>query len=435
VEGSAVSVAGHVVRSIGGDWRNRGVEERYAFPEDWSLREYRVREIPALTGAEVASRIAAPFGYRGGSARIAELARGKSDVIVLFDDLSRWTPASALVPALLAELARAGVAVPRIRFLAATGSHRAMSRADMALKLGRDTVERYAVGNHDCWREDAVELGTGRYGTPIRLNRDVVEADLVICLGMITRHGFAYTSGGAKMILPGVAHVDTIRRNHRSRTGGHFEPSELVGDEEERKYGPIRTEMNQAAEMLLGRTEVVSINISMNREREVAGVFLGDPLSVFRENADALMEPYRVPFDRKDKADIGVFRVDNLDPLQYYKGVSWSKEVCDHRIVVGDFSDRYIYQGQRHGPFEQYMKLLQEHGPIPNAPLCESLRAEGTVFLCSPHLDTTSTKLFSPAFHIVTQWGEFVAELRRELGPGRRVAFFPDSFLQILEVR
>jgi nickel-dependent lactate racemase len=75
------------------------------------------------------------------------------------------------------------------------------------------------VSNHDCYREDAVELGTGRYGTPIRINREVVEADLVIALGMITNRGFAYASGGAKIILPGVAHVDTIRRNHRSESG------------------------------------------------------------------------------------------------------------------------------------------------------------------------------------------------------------------------
>ena len=192
--------------------------------------------------------------------------------------------------------------------------------------------------------------------------------------------------------------------------------------------------MNQAAGMLLGRTEVVTINVALNRERGIAGVFVGDPLSVFAKNADALMRRYKVPFDRKERADIGVFRVDSLDPLQYYKGMLHWEEVCDLRIVVGDFSDRLVYQGQRNGRFEAYMRRLEERGPIPNASLPESIRTKGTIFLCSPHLDSTSTKMFNPAFHIVTDWAPFMTELYQELGPRRRVAFFQDGFLQILDI-
>jgi len=429
-----VSALGKIVRSIGRDWRNLGAEERYAFPDDWSIQEYRVPEMEELTEAEVAGRIDAPFAYRGASTCLGELARAKRRVIVLFDDLSRWTPAYSLAPPLVAALQRAGVEASRIHFMAAIGSHRAMGREEMALKLGRQIVGRYAVSNHDCYREDAVELGTGRYGTPIRINREVVEADLVIGLGMMTNHGFAHSSGGAKIILPGVAHVDTIRINHRSESGGHFDASELKGDEEERKYGPIRAEMNEAAGMLLGRTEVVAINVSLNRERGIAGVFVGDPLSMYSEHAEALMRRYQLPFDRKDRADVGVFRVDSLDPLQYYKGMLHWEDVCDVRIVVGDFSDRFIYQGQRHGRFDHYMRSLEERGAMPNPPLRESLRTDGAIFLCSPHLDSASTRMFNPNFHIVTDWDSFMTELYRELGSHRRVAFFPDSFLQILDI-
>lgn len=429
-----MSALGKIVRSIGRDWRNLGAEERYAFPDDWSIQEYFVRDMEELTDADVARRIDAPLAYCGVSTCLEDLARGKGRVIILFDDLSRWTPAYTLAPPLVATLQRAGIERSRIHFMAALGSHRAMSREEMALKLGRDIVGRYAVSNHDCYRDDAVELGTGRYGTPIRINREVVEADLVIALGMITNHGFAYASGGAKIILPGVAHVDTIRRNHRSESGGRFEASELKGDEEERKYGPIRAEMNQAAEMLLGRTEVVAINVALSRERGIAGVFVGDPLSMFREHAEALMRQYQIPFDRTKRVDIGVFRVDSLDPLQYYKGMLHWEEVCDFRIVVGDFSDRFVYQGQRHGRFEHYMRRLEERGSMPNAPLRESLRTDGTIFLCSPHLDSTSIKMFNPKFHIVTDWVSFMTELHQELGSRRRVAFFQDSFLQILDI-
>ena len=423
----------NVVRALGGDWRNLGAEERYAFPPDWSVREYRIAEMRELTDPELTARLQAPFSYRGSTATLEGLARGKRSALVLFDDLSRWTPAYRLASPLVWLLERAGIEPSRIRFLAAVGSHRAMSREELAHKLGRDILARYRVSNHDCFSDDVVELGTGAYGTPLRLAREVVEAELVIGLGMLSAHGFAYASGGSKILLPGVAHVDTIRRNHRSSQGGRFEPGELKGDEEERRYGPIRAEMNQAAALLLERTEVVVVNAVLSRERGIAELAIGDPLAVL-EQAEPQLERYAVPFARADKADIGVFRVDSVDPLQYYKGLAGPGEVCDHRIVVGNFSDRFIYQGQRHGSFAEHQRRLAALGPLPNPPLREALADPDTVFLCSPNLDRVSARAFSPSFYVAPDWDVLLAELRRELGPGRRAAFFPDSYLQILKI-
>jgi nickel-dependent lactate racemase len=98
------------------------------------------RDREELTDAEAAGRINAPFLYRGASTCLEDLARGKGRVIIPFDDLSRWTPAYTLAPPLVATLQRAGIERSRIHFMAALGSHRAMSREEMALKLGRDIV-------------------------------------------------------------------------------------------------------------------------------------------------------------------------------------------------------------------------------------------------------------------------------------------------------
>jgi hypothetical protein len=422
----------NLVCAQGRDWRNRGAAERYAFPQDWSVREHHVAQMRELSDSEVARRIQARFPYRGAQADLREMARGKRRVVILFDDLSRWTPAYRLAPAVLEVLHRSGVGESEIRFLAAIGSHRFMGPEEMALKLGAAVAERYRVSNHDCFSEQVVEVGTGRYGTTIRLSREVAEADLVIGLGMLCPHGFAYSSGGSKIILPGVAHVDTIHPNHRSAQGGRFEPSELRGDREEAKFGPIRAEMNEAAAMLMERAPVVAINAVLSRERGIVDLAIGDPLAVL-EQAEAQMLRYRVPLARADRADIGVFRVDSLDPLQYYKGMDGWEQACVRRVVVGDFSDRFIYQGQRYGRLAEHLRRLQELGPMPNPPLREALADPGTVFLCSPRLDRVSARFFSPAFYVAPDWDAFVADLRRELGPGLRVAFFPDSFLQVLQ--
>ena len=54
-------------------------------------------------------------------------------------------------------------------------------------------------------------------GTPVKLDRRFVEADLRIATGLVEPHFMAGWSGGRKVIAPGVAHDDTIRTFHCAR--------------------------------------------------------------------------------------------------------------------------------------------------------------------------------------------------------------------------
>ena len=54
-------------------------------------------------------------------------------------------------------------------------------------------------------------------GTPIRLDRRFVEAELRIATGLVEPHFMAGWSGGRKVIAPGVAHHETIRTFHSAR--------------------------------------------------------------------------------------------------------------------------------------------------------------------------------------------------------------------------
>lgn len=58
-------------------------------------------------------------------------------------------------------------------------------------------------------------MGQSERGTPIYINKRVVEADRVILTGGIVFHLFAGFGGGAKSIVPGVAGIETIQYNHR----------------------------------------------------------------------------------------------------------------------------------------------------------------------------------------------------------------------------
>ena len=55
-----------------------------------------------------------------------------------------------------------------------------------------------------------VDCGTTKLGTPLKLNKHVVDADKVIIIDGITTHLFAGFGGGRKLILPGVSGFETI---------------------------------------------------------------------------------------------------------------------------------------------------------------------------------------------------------------------------------
>ena len=78
--------------------------------------------------------IRAAFSNPIGTARIAELARGKKEVVILFDDLTRPTKAAELVPYILEELREGGIKDEAIRFVAALGAHGAMKLMDFQKK-------------------------------------------------------------------------------------------------------------------------------------------------------------------------------------------------------------------------------------------------------------------------------------------------------------
>ncbi|GAI06591.1 unnamed protein product, partial [marine sediment metagenome] len=65
-----------------------------------------------------------------------QLAKGKKEVVILFDDMSRATPSAVLIPHVLEELAVAGIPDDNIRFIAAIGAHGSMNGIDFRKKLG-----------------------------------------------------------------------------------------------------------------------------------------------------------------------------------------------------------------------------------------------------------------------------------------------------------
>ena len=217
--------------------------------------------------AAVIGALMNPIGTRP----LKEQLRPSSRVTIVFTDITRATPNHVLIPWLLEHLSSV---VPRenITLLNALGTHRPNTRAELEKLLTPEVVANYRVLNHEPDNLDAhIRVGTTREGVPALINRHVVEADVRIITGFIEPHFFAGFSGGPKGIMPGVAHVQTVMSNHCARNIGHPDAAFgiTVGN-------PIWEEMRDIA-LSVGPSFL--LNVALNEERQITGVFAGDLLA------------------------------------------------------------------------------------------------------------------------------------------------------------
>jgi lactate racemase len=211
-----------------------------------------------------------------GSEPLATLARGKRRVVVVIDDLTRPTPASLLLPDLLAELASAGVPEVAVQLLVATGTHRPMTDSEIEGKIGAAVAGRYEVVNHDYRRSTLVDLGRTPSGIPVALNAAVTKADLVVGVGNIVPHRYCGWAGGAKIIQPGVSGEATTAGTHLMITR---DPGARLGVVE----NSVRREIEAVAEHAHLR---FIVNTVLNRHGDIVDVVAGDPRDAFRAGVE-----------------------------------------------------------------------------------------------------------------------------------------------------
>lgn len=234
--------------------------------------------------AAIEAALSAPIG----AAPIEERVNASDRVLIVSDDNTRLTPADRLIPPLLRRLNRAGVPDRNIRCIMALGTHRYMTTEEMAAKVGPDVFGRIRVFNHE-WRESdtLVDLGRSAYGTPLQVNRAVTEADVVIGLGAIVPHHIPGYSGSSKIIQPGICGPRTTAETHLLSCEGGGDS--FLGIED----NPVRRDMDDMAERVGMRT---ILNVVMDSEGRVTGIFHGERQAAFREGVQCARRIYGVEY-------------------------------------------------------------------------------------------------------------------------------------------
>ena len=164
--------------------------------------------------ADVNALIGAALDAPTGCAPLAEISRGRRRAVVLVPDATRRAALPIVLPAVLARLARGGVPAEAVTVLVACGTHPPASPESLGALLG-PLPAGVRVLQHDSRDESAlVHAGTLPTGLAIRLQREAVDADLLIAVSALAHHYFAGFTGGPKMVFPGVAGYAEIQANH-----------------------------------------------------------------------------------------------------------------------------------------------------------------------------------------------------------------------------
>jgi len=190
-----------------------------ALPDHWSVRQTASPSLRAAPG-DWADRLAMALGQPVAGPPLSRLlaARPHGRVAVVVEDVTRDSPLPAVLEVLMRELRHGGVTPQRMEVVFATGMHPPMTAAQAAAKLGRAAGD--VPWRSNPWHDRSAYVRRGDVGkVPLWLDRGVAEADLRVLAGAVSPHLQAGFGGGWKMLLPGCAHLETIRALHRLGVG------------------------------------------------------------------------------------------------------------------------------------------------------------------------------------------------------------------------
>jgi len=362
---------------------------------------------------------------------LRELVGPADRVAVVFSDITRPTPNDRLLPPLLAELQ----AIPdgQIVLIDGLGLHRRNTDEELRGMLGDALVDRYRIIQHDAWDSDnLVAMGRTRFGREVLVNRAYAEASVRVLTGFIEPHFFAGFSGGPKAVLPGVAGGELVMDNHSARM--LEDPNATWGVTD---GNPLWEEMREAALM---SEPTFLLNVTLNRERAITGVYAGELGAAHRAGTTAVRETAMVavdePFDIVVTSNSG-YPLD-LNLYQAVKGMSAAAQVVREGgaiVIAAECWDGI----PDHGEYGNILRMADSPRALleivrqPDFRMMDQwqvaiqarIQCQAEVYVKNSYLSDEEIRgaLLRPAQDV----GETVAELLERYGPDARICVLPEG--------
>ena len=260
--------------------------------------------------------------------RAFELPRAEGrlpSVAIVIADHTRPVPDRLLIPWIVQEL---GIPDECVTILVGTGTHRGSTPEELRKMLGA-AASRFRVLNHDCEAAgDLVRLGTSHCGGECWMNRHWVGADLRVATGFIEPHFYAGFSGGSKAVIPGIAGLETVR---------HFHRASLIAQ-------PNATWARLADNPLQRLTREMTafcpphfiVNVTLNRDKEITGVYAGEVTAAHDAGCAAALEEATIRVPRRYPVVVTTNSGYPLDQnfYQTVKGISAAAQIVEPGGVI-----------------------------------------------------------------------------------------------------
>ena len=395
------------------------------FPNHWEVQVLWPATLPPFSDQQIADKLDRPVG----PSLIPEMCSGTSRPLVIVDDLNRPTPAARVLPLLLERFREARIPAGNVTILIATGTHGAPQARSVEKKVGPEAASGCRVLVHDAKR-NCVHIGRTLSGTPVLVNKAVLESDFVIGIGGVYPNYTAGFGGGSKLAL-GVLGFRSIKTLHFRFNGSGW------GRE---KNQPFRTELDEIARMI--RLNAI-ISLHINADCEIVRVTCGDHFSYYDEEVTFARKFFSAP--APEGADVVISNAYPSDlsltavlqkgtaPLQYAAAQA-------SRIVIACCSDGV----GEHGLFPvikppglaavQFLRRLSVMKPyefvhaiarrLQRQSPSKSTETRNPVWLYRPLRRGEDLPAHIPGFRVLNSWSDVLAAIEREQGTEKRLKVF-----------
>jgi lactate racemase len=398
-------------------------------PDRWKAVVIEPRYIPGLPNPVDSLKQA--LRYPIDASPLRDIVKPGDKVGLIFSDISRPTPNHLILPVISEELNH--ISRGDITLFNSLGTHRPNTKDELCGMLGGEIVSTFRIVQNNAFDQSTqVHLGTTMRGLDIWINREIAECDVKILTGFIEPHFFAGFSGGGKALMPGMGGLQTILGNHDAQNIGN--PCSTWGI----THGnPIWEEIHEIAALF---HNVFLINVTLNKNKEITGVFAGNLQSAHAEGCEFVKETAMVPvphaFDIVITTNSG-YPLD-LNLYQSVKGMSAACQIVRQGgsiIIAAECWDGIPEHGL-------YGKLLREASTPRElfdriyspgfleqdqwqAQIQAKIQLQADVFIYSDHLTDSQicSALLSPCRSITDK----VEELIQKYGNDASICFLPEG--------
>jgi nickel-dependent lactate racemase len=218
-----------------------------------------------------------------GVAPLADMVHGARRVALIVDDWARpVVTRHAVAPIVLDLLNEYGVADHLITVVMARGLGLSPSADTVLTAFGPALMQRAVHKDVSSYQPSRLDFfGYSSLGTPIWIDRTVARADLVLGIGITFPSPWGGWSGGAKIVVPGVAGAETIRQNHSLMTKVPMGSTDSPGMADREEIAHIA-----GLDML--------INLILNLDGQVVDLAAGEPRATHRQVIRSYRRHYEV---------------------------------------------------------------------------------------------------------------------------------------------